>query len=115
MTIIYNYIFNRMATYSPNHITGKCYILRNYSNGIFLNMSSTYCIDHNPVTWNIVGVWENKEECLKMYGGDPAHNRIGGTIGLDTSASCWDVLSEIHKSEYEQRDKHWFFRKCVLK
>ena len=106
----------RMEVYTPNNITGKYYRLRNYSNSISLSSIKSYCIDHSIATWNILGIWENKDECLKMYNNNPIKNRIGGLNGLDTNATCWDVLSEIHKSEYEQcgsTTKHWYIKRDI--
>lgn len=104
-----------MSTYSPNQITGKYYsIIGNCGNGVALYAGRSYCIDYNQATWNILGIWEDGEECLKMYMNDPAKNRIGGWQGLEMNMSCWDALSEIHKNEHDKRsgcERHWFLRR----
>lgn len=103
-----------MASYSPNQITGKYYRIQgNFGSGIGLYTNKVYCLDYNPSTWNILGIWENKEDCLKMYNNDPEKNRIGSWRGLDMNGTCWDVLSEIYRNEHDKKsghERHWFFR-----
>ena len=108
-----------METYSPNKITGKYYRIhggKGSGNGVCVSTEKTYCIDYNQATWNISGIWEDGEECLKMYSHCPEKNRIGGLNGLVMNASCWDVLDEIYRSEHDKKsgiEKHWFFRKSI--
>jgi hypothetical protein len=101
-------------TYMPHLVTGKYFRIRgDFGSGIGLHSDRMYCLDYNPITWNILGIWENKDECLKMYRNDPANNRIGGLEGLDMNVSCWDVLSEIYRNEHDKKsgqERHWFFR-----
>ena len=103
-----------MSTDVSNAITGNCYRIEGRGgNGIMVNMNQTYCIDYNQAALNILGIWEDGKECLKMYAHNPEKNRIGGWQGLVMNASCWDVLSEISKSEHGKAsdiERHWFFR-----
>lgn len=96
-------------------ITGKCYRIYNYSNGLSLTTQKTYCVDQSSPIINILGIWENKDDCLKLYQGDIEHNRIDGANGLNISANCWDVLSNIHAIQNNQSERHWYFRRdsCV--
>jgi hypothetical protein len=94
-------------------ITGKCYRIYSYDNGICLTTQREYCIDHTSPIINILGIWENKDDCLKLYQSDIEHNRIDGTKGLNLSANCWDVLSEIHAIQNNQSERHWYFRKAT--
>ena len=106
-----------MAAYSPNQITGKYYRIHGSGgNGVTVYTHKSYCIDYNQATWNILGIWEDKHECLKMYMNDPDKNRIGGKQGLVMDATCWDALSEIYRNEHDKRsgcEKHWFLRRAL--
>lgn len=107
--------FHKMATYSPNQITGKYYSLIGAGgNGIGVGTNNSYCIDQT--SWHTTGIWENSDECLKMYMNDPEKNRIGGWKGLQMNMTCWDVLSEIYKSEHDKKEgceRQWFLRRKV--
>jgi hypothetical protein len=103
-----------MSLEFKNQITGKCYRIYGANSGVGLNLSTkkTYCIDHSHPMINILGIWESAEDCLKLYGGDVARNRIGGTGGFITDATCWDVLSQIHDIQQIEQKRRWYFRKA---
>ncbi len=45
---------------------------------------------------------------------EPEQNRIGGWKGLQMNMTCWDVLSEIYKSENDKKggcERQWFLRR----
>lgn len=104
-----------MTTYSPNQITGKYYsLIGTDGNGVCVNTGNLYCIDQT--SWHTTGIWEDDTECLKMYRNDPNKNRIGGWKGLQMNMTCWDVLSEIYKSEHDKKggcERQWFLRRKV--